>query len=156
MRSVLKKIWDNRKVTANAFEKTRRDHSDETLEDVTELIYRLSGASHDTLAEDAQVRTAQLVEALGVSQPTVTKMLNRLEREGVVHIHRRQYVHLTDDGLAIARQSAERHAMVVTFLRSLGVSELTAELDAEGIEHHLSPETIECIRGYLAVDGRRA
>ena len=139
----------------NAFEKTRRDHSDETLEDVTELIYRLSGASTDSPAEDIQVRTAQLVEALGVSQPTVTKMLNRLEREGVVHIHRRQFVHLTDEGLDIARRSAERHLMVVAFLRTLGVSEVTAELDAEGIEHHLSPETMECIRGYLAISGGR-
>ena len=142
-------------MTANAFEKTRRDHSDETLEDVTELIYRLSGANTDATAEEVQVRTAKLVEALGVSQPTVTKMLNRLEREGVVHIHRRQFVHLTDLGLEIARKSAERHAMVVAFLRSLGVSEVVAELDAEGIEHHLSPETIECIRGYLAVSGSR-
>ena len=139
----------------NAFEKTRRDHSDETLEDVTELIYRLSGASTDSPAEDVQVRTAQLVEALGVSQPTVTKMLNRLEREGVVHIHRRQFVHLTDEGLDIARRSAERQLMVVAFLRSLGVGEVTAELDAEGIEHHLSPETMECIRGYLAISGGR-
>ncbi len=141
-------------MTLNAFEKTRRDHSDETLEDVTELIYRLSEATANTPAEEAQVRTAKLVEALGVSQPTVTKMLNRLEREGVVHIHRRQFVHLTDQGLEIARRSAERHAMVVTFLKSLGVSELTAELDAEGIEHHLSPETMECMRASLAIAGR--
>lgn len=140
----------------NAFEKTRRDHSDETLEDVTELIFRLSGASADSPAEEVQVRTAKLVEALGVSQPTVTKMLNRLEREGVVHIHRRQFVHLTDEGLDIARRSAERHCLVVAFLRSLGVSDVTAELDAEGIEHHLSPETMDCIRGYLAISGDRS
>ncbi len=139
----------------NAFEKTRRDHSDETLEDVTELIFRLSGASADSPAEEVQVRTAKLVEALGVSQPTVTKMLNRLEREGVVHIHRRQFVHLTDEGLDIARRSAERHSLVVAFLRNLGVSDVTAELDAEGIEHHLSPETMDCIRGYLAISGDR-
>jgi DtxR family manganese transport transcriptional regulator len=31
---------------------------------------------------------------------------------------------------------------VTAFLRSLGVPEKVAELDAEGIEHHVSPETL--------------
>lgn len=130
----------------NAFAKTRQDHSDETLEDVTELIYRLSGASPGALPDEVKVRTAALVEALGVAQPTVTKILNRLEKEGVVHIHRRQFVHLTEVGLEVALKSAARHELVVRFLVALGVSEIQAELDAEGIEHHLSPETLDRIR----------
>lgn len=136
-------------MTLNAFEKTRRDHSDETLEDVTELIYRLSDATESSVPDDVKVRTAALVEALGVSQPTVTKILNRLEREDVLHIHRRQFVHLTEKGFEIARRSAERHSLVVSFLISLGVSAAQAELDAEGIEHHLSAETMNRMRAHL-------
>jgi DtxR family manganese transport transcriptional regulator len=38
---------------------------------------------------------------------------------------------------------------VAAFLRKLGVSKKVAELDAEGIEHHVSPETLAAFERLL-------
>jgi DtxR family manganese transport transcriptional regulator len=39
--------------------------------------------------------------------------------------------------------------VVLEFLRALGVEERTAQIDAEGIEHHISPETLAAFKRYL-------
>jgi DtxR family manganese transport transcriptional regulator len=39
---------------------------------------------------------------------------------------------------------------VVAFLRALGVPDATAQTDAEGIEHHVSPETLAAFEAYTA------
>jgi len=49
---------------------------------------------------------------------------------------------LTPEGEALANASRERHRTVEDFLRALGVPEDIARRDAEGIEHHVSPETL--------------
>jgi DtxR family manganese transport transcriptional regulator len=38
---------------------------------------------------------------------------------------------------------------VESFLCALGISPETARIDAEGIEHHVSAETLEAFRVYL-------
>lgn len=55
---------------------------------------------------------------------------------------------LTEAGAEMAAQSRARHEVVVRFLRMLGVSDETAELDAEGLEHHLSEETLDAMREF--------
>lgn len=138
----------------NPFVKTREDHQSETSEDYAEVIYRLSGKSSHVdesgCESIAKVKTVAIARALEVAQPTVTKILLRLEKEGLVCIHPRQFVHLTTEGVELARLSMERHELVVTFLRELGVSDMQAELDAEGVEHHLSEESLDALRKALA------
>jgi DtxR family manganese transport transcriptional regulator len=48
----------------------------------------------------------------------------------------------------LARVSRERHQIVESFLCSIGVSVETARMDAEGIEHHVSPETLEAMKRF--------
>jgi DtxR family manganese transport transcriptional regulator len=43
-----------------------------------------------------------------------------------------------------------RHETVLKFLLSLGVSPETAEIDAEGIEHHVSAETLQAMSQHIA------
>jgi DtxR family transcriptional regulator, manganese transport regulator len=45
---------------------------------------------------------------------------------------------LTDAGKQLAERSQLRHETVLDFLLSIGVSPETAQIDAEGIEHHCS------------------
>jgi len=52
-------------------------------------------------------------------------------------------------GRALAEESKARHELVLAFLLRLGVSAEVAEIDAEGIEHHVSAETLGCMRAYL-------
>jgi DtxR family manganese transport transcriptional regulator len=39
---------------------------------------------------------------------------------------------------------------VLAFLRALGIDESTARIDAEGIEHHVSPATLRAMERFLA------
>ena len=55
----------------------------------------------------------------------------------------------TEEGRHVAASSAPAHETVVAFLRSLGVPERVAEMDAEGIEHHVSPETLTAFKSAL-------
>ena len=58
-------------------------------------------------------------------------------------------IFLTAAGHRLAAECKRRHETVVAFLRSLGISEKAAEMDAEGIEHHVSPETLAAFERLL-------
>ncbi|MDQ2987296.1 MAG: GntR family transcriptional regulator [Armatimonadota bacterium] len=133
----------------NAFAKTRLDHASETSEDYVEVIYRLSSAN----GRGVLVRTIDVVNQLHVAQPTVTKVLARLEREGLIRVLPRQGIELTATGKSLAKKSMARHELVLRWLKSVGVSDLTADLDAEGIEHHLSEESLRAIKRHLNKPG---
>jgi DtxR family manganese transport transcriptional regulator len=49
----------------------------------------------------------------------------------------------------LARVARKRHETVLQFLTALGVSPQTAALDSEGLEHHVSPETIAAMRAFI-------
>lgn len=126
------------------FERTRTDHSRETAEDYVELILRLEPAAEEG------VRNVDLVNALGVAQPTVTKAVDRLQAEGLVTVEPRRRILLTPEGRELAIASLARHQSVVDFLVYVGVPLSQAELDAEGIEHHVSEITLTAMRAFLA------
>ncbi|HTP24549.1 MAG TPA: iron dependent repressor, metal binding and dimerization domain protein, partial [Anaeromyxobacteraceae bacterium] len=64
-------------------------------------------------------------------------------------------IFLTDMGRRLAEESRRRHQIVAAFLRTLGVPEEVAEIDAEGIEHHVSPQTLAALERYVASHTRR-
>jgi DtxR family manganese transport transcriptional regulator len=130
----------------NPFARTREDHRSEVAEDYVELIYRLGG----------NVRTSDLVAALGVAQPTVTKALDRLQRDGLVVVQPRKGVELTESGLELARDIHERHDLIVRFLEAVGVPRPVAEVDAEGIEHHVSEATQRAFSRFVRAQGARS
>ncbi len=120
---------------AEIFRRSRRDRAVETAQDYVEAIADLT-----TLAGEARV--VDLARRLGVTHVTVNRTLARLQRAGFVNTKPYRAIFLTGVGKRLADECKQRHETVVSFLRSLGVSEKVAELDAEGIEHHVSPETL--------------
>ena len=128
--------------TANAKRRTRADHAAETAEDYVEAMVELADAAGDC-------RVTDLAGHFGVSHVTVIRIVRRLAGEGLVETAPYQPVRLTAAGRRLATASAERHATVYAFLRKLGVDARTAAVDAEGIEHHLSPATLRRMRRFL-------
>lgn len=126
----------------NRFQRTRQDHSLETAEDYVELIKRL-------VEENGEARAVDMAERLGVSAVSVGKTVKRLAREGYVIAEPYRSIFLTTKGSLLAKHSEERHKAVLAFLIKLGVSESTAENDAEGIEHHVSKETLEAMKKFV-------
>jgi len=124
---------------ANRFRSTRESHRDETAEDYVEAIEEIAGAR-------GEARVSDLARTMGVSHVTVTRIIARLQREGLVETEPYRPIGLTDKGRELAAMARDRHEVVLGFLLRLGVSREQAEIDAEGIEHHCSEETVQAMR----------
>ena len=127
---------------ARSFERVRQNHQREVAEDYVELIA-------DLIDVTGEARAVDLAERLGVTNATVNNTLNRLTREDLVTRQRYRSIFLTHAGRLMADKARERHRLVRDFLLKLGVDAETAEIDAEGIEHHTSATTLAALRRFL-------
>jgi len=132
---------------AEEFRQTREDHASETAEDYAEAIADLTDAV-------GEARVVDLAKRLGVTHVTVNRTIARLQRDGIVTSQPYRAIFLTDKGRRVASASKQRHEIVVAFLRSLGVPDHVARIDAEGMEHHVSPETLAAFKAALAARNR--
>ena len=127
--------------TSLRFEHMRTAHLSENTEDYVELIYEL-------LQQKGVARSVDIAKYLGVSKPTVNKTLSRLEKEGFVVCKSYHPITLTEQGEKLAKYCQDRHKIVLDFLLSIGVPKNIAEIDAEGLEHHASPETLQVFQDF--------
>lgn len=125
-----------------SFRQVREAHRMELVEDYVELI-------SDLLADGGEARQVDIATRLGVAQPTVAKMLRRLASDGWVVQRPYRGVFLTPEGEALAHASRQRHQTVERFLLALGVDADTARRDAEGIEHHVSEQTLALFEAFV-------
>lgn len=121
------------------FRSVRAAHRDETAENYCEAIADLAGRR-------GSVRVRDLALFMGVSHVTVTKIVSRLKKLGLVHAEPYRPMGLTPAGERIASRVKRRHEVVIGFLEAIGVPRKQAEIDAEGIEHHVSDATIRAFR----------
>ncbi len=115
---------------------TREAPRNSLTEDYVEMIAEL-------IASKGEARSVDLACGFGVTQATVAKTILRLKREGFVEAERYGAIRLTRPGIDLASQARARHQIVVEFLKRIGVATDIAERDAEGIEHHVSAETLQ-------------
>ena len=121
--------------SAAKFDRIRRAHQSEVAEDYVEMI-------SDLIEETGEARTVDLAARFGVTSPTVNAIVRRLQREYLVETRPYRSIFLTEAGKALAESSRGRHKIVRDFLVTIGVPETIAEEDAEGVEHHVSEETL--------------
>jgi DtxR family manganese transport transcriptional regulator len=121
---------------------TRREHAHEIAEDYVEAIA-------DLITESGEARVVDLAQRLGVTHVTVNRTVIRLQKAGYVTAQPYRAIFLTDAGRKLASACRTRHQVVVEFLCSLGVPRRVAEMDAEGIEHHVSRRTLSAFRSAL-------
>ncbi len=124
------------------YRRTRKDHASETAEDYVEAIA-------ETIRERGVCRGSDLAKLFGVSNVTITKTIVRLRTEGLVDTEPYAPLRLTVKGESLAARSKKRHETVLQFLLALGISRSVAELDSEGIEHHVSEETLRAFRRFI-------
>lgn len=136
----------NDRASAKRHQRVRLQHSDELAQDYVEAIHELRGAGLGPRVTDLQA-------VFGVSHVTVIRALDRLEARGLVERRASEGIVLSREGEALAIASARRHALVVAFLVKIGVSEAQAEVDAEGLEHHLSDESLAALKRFLGRAG---
>ncbi|WP_417279027.1 manganese-binding transcriptional regulator MntR [Celeribacter sp.] len=127
---------------ADRFARAREAQSVALIEDYVEMI-------GDLIAELGEARVADIAERMGVAQPTATKAIARLKRDGFATARPYRGVFLTEEGAELADRVRTRHRTVVALLRAVGVPEDVAELDAEGIEHHVSEQSLKAFERFL-------
>ncbi|NDY95178.1 manganese-binding transcriptional regulator MntR [Wenzhouxiangella limi] len=126
---------------ARQYAAVRSAHETELIEDYVELI-------GDLLEHSGEARATDVAARMGVSQATVARMVRRLNELGYVSNEPYRSLFLTEEGRRMAAWSRERHAIVLQFLRALGVDDATARIDAEGVEHHVSEKTLELMQRF--------
>lgn len=120
---------------ADEHRQTRAAHASELAEDYVEAIA-------DLIDTRGEARVVDIARELGVSHVSVVRAVARLRELGLVRAEPYRAVFLTEEGRGLAEASRRRHEAVVRFLRAIGVSARQARLDAEGLEHHVSDETL--------------
>ena len=112
------------------------------VEDYLEVIYEL-------IQKKGYARPSDIAGSLDVKSASVTGMLQRLHGMRLIVYERYRGLTLTSNGERLAKSVQQRHSTILKFLRILGIEEKIAQLDTEGIEHHVHPATIARITRFL-------
>ncbi len=141
--SPISKKGASAKLRSQAFKRVRADHSAELAGDYVEMIA-------DLIDDRGEARCTDLAMRLGVANATVVKTLKRLTDQGLVTQEPYRAIFLTGDGWKMAEDGKRKHQIVENFLLALGVPADTARIDSEGIEHHVSADTLKAMARFLS------
>ena len=119
--------------------RSTRSSGSVAMDDYLEQILHL-------IEEKGYARPVDVSERLKISQASVTNMLQRLDAEGLVKHEKYRGTTLTEEGHRIARAIIDRHELLTEFLRLFGIDEEIIYRDVEGMEHHVSRDTLNVIR----------
>lgn len=132
---------NTRSSSPQLFKTTQNRKSIELLEDYVEAI-------NEILNSKGSVKNVDLCKYFGVSNATVSKNILRLIKAKLVHSEKYKNIFLTIDGKKLAEKSNTRHEILFNFLTKLGVPRKIAEIDSEGMEHHISKETLSMMKKF--------
>ncbi len=123
--------------------KTASRHASAAVEDYLERIL-------DLINTKGYARVVDIARSLGISQASVTNMVQRLDAEGLLKYEKYRGLVLTTAGETLARNITRRHQLLTDFLKLLGLDDATIYHDVEGMEHHISPPTLRAIEALTA------
>lgn len=115
-----------------------------SMEDHIEQIYLL-------IEQKGYARVSDIAEALAVLPSSVTKMVQKLDKDGYLIYEKYRGLTLTAKGQKLGKRLVQRHELLEQFLRLIGVEEHLIYNDVEGIEHHLSWNSINRIADLVQV-----
>jgi len=105
------------------------------MEDYLKAIYELQRNS------EQPVQTSALAEALDVTAPTASSMLDSLEERGFVEREKYAGTKLTPEGETVALEIVRHHRLLETYLtEQLGYDWSEVHDEADRLEHHISEE----------------
>lgn len=115
------------------------DHPTISQDDYLERILELN-------ERKGYARIIDLAADLDVSQPSASAMVKRLAQAGLLRREAYRGFVLTPAGHKRAAYIHDRHKVLAAFFETIGVEARTASRDIDGIEHHLSPQTVEALK----------
>ncbi|GAA5415486.1 HTH-type transcriptional regulator MntR [Paraliobacillus ryukyuensis] len=109
-----------------------------SMEDYIEQIYIL-------IESKGYARVSDIADALDVHPSSVTKMVQKLDKDEYLNYEKYRGLILTPQGKKIGKRLVYRHELLEQFLELIGVNQENIYQDVEGIEHHLSWNSIDRI-----------
>ena len=100
---------------------------------------------HELIEAKGSAHVADIAQSLKVGQPSVTSMVQKLADKGYLRYEKYRSITLTDAGRAVALHIRDRHIVLANFFTLFGLDDETQARDIEGIEHHLSPDTLQTL-----------
>ncbi len=114
-----------------------------SMEDYLEKIYQIS-------QRKGYARVSDVAQALGLQLPSVTRMIQKMGDKDLVNYEKYGGIVLTDKGQELGQFLHDRHQVLETLLQLLGVEdEAVIYEDVEGIEHHISTQTLRQIMKFI-------
>jgi len=111
-------------------------------EDYLEIISELVGLK-------GYATTLDISRYMNVSPPSVTKMLQKLDKDGYLEYEKYHGINLTSKGNQVAEAIRQKHSTLLEIFEILGIKKDIANQDVEGMEHYLNPKTIKRLRKFL-------
>ena len=93
------------------------------------------------------VRSVDVARHLDVSKPSVCHAVSTLKEGGFLIMDENSFLFLTDVGREVAEQTYEKHCFFTRQLVAAGVDPQTAEREACRMEHTISQESFELLKG---------
>jgi Mn-dependent DtxR family transcriptional regulator len=100
---------------------------------------------HELIEEKGYARVVDIASSLKVKQASVTSMVQKLGELGYLNYEKYRGLILTAKGREVARKIHGRHETLSRFFSLFGLDSETQRQDIEGIEHYLSPATVEVL-----------
>ena len=100
---------------------------------------------HELIQEKGYARVVDIASSLGVQRASVTSMVQKLDELGYLNYVKYRGLVLTEKGREVATRIQQRHETLSRFFSLFGLSLETQQQDIEGIEHHLSPATVDVL-----------
>jgi len=113
-----------------------------TIEEYIETIFVLE-------QRNGRAQTGMIAAQMGVKPPSITEMLRKLEKEGLIHYESYNGATLTSSGRKMARELMQKHRILADLFEIIGIDRELAEVDACQIEHHVSPETLKRLEQFV-------
>ncbi|WP_258112274.1 transcriptional regulator MntR [Alicyclobacillus sp. SP_1] len=113
-------------------------------EDYIETIWIL-------IQDKGYARVTDIADRLGINNASVSKMIQKLDEDGLLVYERYRGLNLTEEGYSLGLQLSERHRTLEEFLRSMGMTN-SHEINktVEGIEHYFSADALERIENLMS------
>ena len=112
-------------------------------EDYLRGIYHL-------LEDEGYVKSVDLADYLNITKPSVSEMLQELDKEGLVDYKKYSQLRFTSKGRSIARKLTLKHRIIESFLKNiLKIDSENIHEEAHRLEHAFSDESIEKLRKLL-------
>ena len=100
---------------------------------------------HELIESKGTAHVADIAQSLNVGQSSVTSMVQKLADDGYLRYEKYRSLTLTDAGRTVAEKIHGRHTVLANFFTLFDLDDETQARDIEGIEHHLSPDTLNTL-----------